>query len=116
MTFAPFGRIDVDPVYLHLKILDLTKIHYLEKAKFMFKYYNNSLPDCFENYFENQTTVNHGYNLRSRANNYHTGSQDTQNMLKNKGRAIWDTIPDNIKDSLSIGAFAKKLKNDILLV
>ena len=29
MTFAPFGRIDVDPVYLHLKILDLTKIHYL---------------------------------------------------------------------------------------
>ena len=76
----------------------------------MFKYHNISLPDSFENYFENQTTVNHGYNLRSRANNYHTGSQDTQNMLKNNGRAISDTTPDNIKDSLSIGAFAKKLK------
>ena len=116
MTFAPFGRIDVDPVYLHLKLLDLNKIHYLEKAKFMFKYHKGSLPACFENYFQNQSRVNHGYNLRNRAINYHTGSQDSQNMMKNNGRAIWDTIPNDIKNSLNIKAFSKKLKTEILLV
>ena len=31
MTFAPFGRVDLDPVYRDLKILGLPELHFLEK-------------------------------------------------------------------------------------
>ena len=66
MTFAPFGRIDIDELYLKLRLLGLDKIHYLEKSKFMHKYYNNKLPAFFDKYFENHDTINHSYNLRNR--------------------------------------------------
>ena len=66
MTFAPFGRIDIDELYLKLRLLRLDKIHYLEKAKFMHRYYKNKLPSNFNNYFETQTAVTHSYNLRNR--------------------------------------------------
>ena len=35
MTFAPFGKVDLDPVYRDLKILGLPELNFLEKAKFM---------------------------------------------------------------------------------
>ena len=52
MTFAPFGKVDLDPVYHDLKILGLPEIHFLEKAKFMHKYKNGNLPMIFENFFD----------------------------------------------------------------
>ena len=37
MTFTPFGRIDLDPIYSFLMILDVEQVFYLETCKFMFK-------------------------------------------------------------------------------
>ena len=65
MTFAPFGRIDIDDLYTKLQLLGLEKIHYLEKSTFMYRYHNNKLPANFDSYFESKNVINHSYNLRN---------------------------------------------------
>ena len=66
MTFAPFGRIDIDDLYFKLQLLGLDKIHFLEKAKFMYKFHNDKLPEIFDNYFDNHFVITNSYNLRNR--------------------------------------------------
>ena len=67
MLFAPFGRLDLDPIYDYLKILDVNKVKDLETSKFMYKMKNNILPVTIANHFE---PTNHGsthsYLLRKR--------------------------------------------------
>ena len=116
MTFAPFGRIDIDDLYLKLRLLGLEKIHYLEKSKFMYKYYNNKLPAYFNNYFENRDTISHSYNLRNRNPPRPILSTYAEKMIKNNGYDIWNTIPTNIKNCKNLKSFSEKLKKEILLV
>ena len=116
MTFAPFGRIDIDDLYLKLRLLGLEKIHYLEKSKFMYKYYNNKLPAYFNNYFENRDTISHSYNLRNRNPPRRILSTYAEKMIKNNGYDIWNTIPTNIKNCKNLKSFSEKLKKEILLV
>ena len=116
MTFAPFGRVDLDPVYRDLKILGLPELHFLEKAKFMHKYNNGKLPSLFNNYFQINTTVSHSYNLR-RINYFRPIlSVYSEKMIKHTGMAIWDTVPDEIKIISNIKSFAYRLRKDILFV
>ena len=37
ITFAPFGRVDLELIYGYLKILDVEKVFYLETSKYMYK-------------------------------------------------------------------------------
>ena len=37
MSFAPFGRIDLKPIYNEFRLLNLDQIFTLESAKFMYK-------------------------------------------------------------------------------
>ena len=116
MTFAPFGRVDLDPVYRDLKILGIPELHFLENAKFMHKYYNIKLPAILKDYFRTNTTVSHSYNLRRVSYFRPILSIYSEKMIKHNGMAIWDTVPNEIKFISNIKAFAFKLKKDILLV
>ena len=40
ITFAPFGRVDLNPIYKELKLLDVKSTFYFETSKFMFKLKN----------------------------------------------------------------------------
>ena len=82
----------------------------------MYKYFNDDLPDCFNNYFREQPANNHGYNLRRRNINHQTISPYSEKMIKNNGIAIWNTIPEDIKSCTNIKSFSSKLKTDIILV
>ena len=68
MLFAPFGRLDLDPIYDYLKILDVNKVKDLETSKFMYKLKNNILPVTIANYFQpvNYSSSTHSYSLRKR--------------------------------------------------
>ena len=116
MAFATFGRIDIDNLYDKLSLLGLDKIHYLEKAKFMFKYYNNKLSANFDNYFQNQTVVNHSYNLRNRNPPRRILSCYAEKMIKHNRIDIWNSIPTEIQNCQTLKSFSTKLKKDILLV
>ena len=110
MTFAPFGRIDIDNLYAKLKLLNLDKIHYLEKAKFMFKYYSKKLPESFDNYFETESVVTHSYNLRNQNPTRQILSTYAEKMIKNNGPDIWNTIPADIQNCFNLKSFSDKLK------
>ena len=116
MTFAPFGRVDLEPVYRDLKILGLPEMHFLEKAKFMFKYFNGKLPPTFDNYFQQNEPDAQPYFLRHRRRQHRSTSCFSEKMIKYNGVSIWDTVPDEIKCCSNIKTFCYKLKRDILLV
>ena len=116
MTFAPFGRIDIDNLYLKLKLLSLDKIHFLEKAKLLFKYHNDKLPANFENYFHEENLITHSYNLRNRNPPRPILSCYAEKMIKHNGIAIWNTIPYETQICQNVKQFSKKLKTEILLV
>ena len=116
MTFAPFGKVDLDPVYKDLKILGLPEMHFLEKAKLMHKYHNGMLPEIFKDYFQNNATVSHSYNLRRVRPQQPILSCYAEKMIKHNGVDIWNTVPDKIKTMSNIKTFSFNLKKDILLV
>ena len=117
MTFAPYGRVDLDPVYCDLRILGLPEMYFLEKAKFMHKYKNGKLPVIFDDYFRNSELVSHSYNLRRQVPQRPILSTYAEKMIRHKGMDIWNnTIPDDIQIIFNIKTFSFRLKRDILLV
>ena len=69
MTFAPFGRIELEPLYEYLKVLTIKEVFSLETGKFMYKKTNNLPPISIGDYFESRQRKDSGYNLRPRKNN-----------------------------------------------
>ena len=65
MCFAPFGKIDLEPLYKTLEILKIDQTYSLEVGKFVFKQKNNLLPVCIAQHFDVRIAPQHGYNLRS---------------------------------------------------
>ena len=71
MTFAPFGNIDLNPIFDFLQVLDLSKMISFELGKFLYKKHNALIPaHCLGDYFEADPFANnHSYGLRSRTAN-----------------------------------------------
>ena len=84
----------------------------------MHKVYHNSekLPTAFQNYFETNEDK-YKYETRQRKDyklcrTYkHWGDQ----MLKNKGARLWNSLPENIKHINNAKIFSAKIKNLNLL-
>ena len=114
MCFAPFGKIDLAPLFEILEILKINQIYLLETGKFVFKEKNNLLPVRIANYFEIRQTPVHGYNLRQR--NEIRGPDLIHrtllgdNSIQKRGHEVWNKIPDEIKSIVSPIFFKKKLK------
>ena len=56
MCFAPFGSIDLAPLYEILEILKVSQIYLLEVGKFVFKDKNNLLPVSIAKHLEVRNT------------------------------------------------------------
>ena len=119
MTFAPFGRNDLNPIYDCLKILDLDKVSYLETSKFMYKLKNDLLPTIIGCYFESNVRCppTHSYALRRRERII---TQITprlvsgQNSIQYRGELLWNEIPDTLKNCNSLKSFKKAIKLNLL--
>ena len=118
MTFTPFGRIDLAPLYECLNILDVDQVKYLETSKFLYKLKTNILPTKIGHYFEVLSNApNHNYLLRNRER---SGSQITprlvsgQNSIQYRGEKIWNEIPLAIRNCDSLKKFKKVLKISLL--
>ena len=113
MSFAPFQTTSTQQFFDELELLNLSKIHKLEKAKFVFKYKNSKLPANFENYFQ-QTGSNHRYPARSgTVLNYRvpkTNSCFGRKKMQCDGAIIWNNIPLAIKECKSLKNFAGLFK------
>ena len=105
MTFAPFGALDLKPVYQHLKLLELSKICQLETGKFEFKSQKGLLPVQIGNYFEDSSTqeIHHSYGLRSRSRNdapprFLSESKIGEKSLQFRKSQLWKTLSTEIKN------------------
>ena len=120
MTFAPFGNIDLHPMYDFLKILNLEQLHSFEVAKYLYKYNNNLLPvSSVGNYFEPDPFVNlHSYALRSRTANVPTRlvrrTKFADKSMQIVGPQIWNEIPDQIQRTNTLTSFKKRFKQFLL--
>ena len=101
MTFAPFGPLDLKPIYRDLDFLNLHQTFQFERGKFMFKNEKNLLPTTIANYFKTETHAEHRYNLRRRQNVTHTFHSNTvlgKKSIQNEGKLFWNNLPDCLKE------------------
>ena len=119
MTFAPFGNIDVDSIYKYLDIPKVENTVSLETGKFIFKRENELLPiPGIANHFRKRNeNVHHNYYLRNR--NISTPNIDFNSAIGKKsiqfrGAQLWNTLPENIRNSESLKIFTRKFKVHLL--
>ena len=117
MTFAPFSSHNVEKIYDDLELLNLTQIHKLSKAKFVYKHKNGLLPNNFENYLCSVEQV-HRYRLRSASNGCYreicSNTNESRKMIQYEGAKLWNTIPRNIKIVETLRNFSQIYKIHLL--
>ena len=121
MTFAPFGALDLKPVYQHLKLLEISEICQLETGKFEYKSQKGLLPVQISNYFEDSSTqeIHHSYGLRSRSRNdaplrFLSESKTGEKSLQFKKLQLWNTLSTEIKNCETFMIFKKTYKKFLL--
>ena len=118
MSFAPYGRVNLNSVYKELKLLDFDQIFQLESAKFMYKKTVGLLPTKVGEYFKQRTPPTHNYNLRRRPDAPHRKidykTSIGENSMLIRGEKLWIDIPKIIKDCVSYGAFKRQYKEYLL--
>ena len=117
ITFAPYGPLDLKPVYQELEFLNLNQTFLFERGKFMFKKHKNLLPTTIANYFEVAPPPEHSYNLRNRRSNNYTFRSNTvfgEKSIQNEGERLWRELPPYLKDLDSIVTFKKYYKTYLL--
>ena len=119
MCFAPLGRVDIQPMYDCLEILDVQKIFSLETAKLVYKSKNNLLPiSTIAKHFEVSTSAEHQHQLRSHRS-YQLppivfNSMMAKKSLQFREVELWNGIPEEIKTSENLSIFKKRYKSFLL--
>ena len=112
MSFAPFGNVELNPIYDILEILKIEDVYKLEVAKFAFKQNKDLLPNRLANYFEVYSSES---NLR-RSSRLNSISQSASNStfglksIQQKIIKVWAEVPDEIKTTPYYNSFKKMFK------
>ena len=94
------------PMFIALRILQITDIHKLQVACFMFKVQQGQIPKYFCDMFSTNSEF-HSYATRH-ANDYHIMYHRTsllKNSIRIAGPLLWNTIDHNIRVSTNINIF-----------
>ena len=97
--------------YTKLDILTLDELYVFEVGKFMFKSASHSLPPSFDDYFSN---IDHIHNTRARVNADYSFPRPRTNLgkqsIKYMGVKVWNEIPADTRQSLTLDAFCTQTK------
>ena len=105
------------PLFKLTYILKLPDLIYFQTGIFMFKFYNNLQPKCFDNFF---TKVNstHSYSTRLSARKTYSLPKARTNYglfsLKSQGPKIWNSINEAFKNEKHISTFKLKVKSFLI--
>ena len=99
MTKSSFYKTKLKPLYLKLKLLNMSNITKLETIKFMYKLHNKLLPKCLQNFFEQPANL-HSYSTRfASGNNYSIirfNKSKSQCSIRYQGPVLWNDLPAKI--------------------
>ena len=123
MSFASIGRLDVQQIYEHFKILDVDNSFLLETGKFIYKYKHELIPsDIIASHFSrsHSTQTIPRYSLRSQTNDrsvvpFELLSSFAQKSIQNRMSVVWNVIPTEIHNCESFSCFKAQYKNYLLL-
>ena len=122
MTFAPFGRIDLKPIYRELKVLDVKDTLFLETSKHMFKLKNDLFPLKFADYFTcynvSASSSSNSYALRSnvRHNDVRiiTRLQSSNKSIQVRGERLWNNMSEDNRAISTFSCFKRIIKRMLI--
>ena len=115
-----------NPTFYKLELLKIKELFIPMVCIFIYKCLNTSLSPLFEGWFKYSSCIHEyktrsDYNIKSEVstNNLFIPSARTTNyglkMFKVNGLKIWNTIPKDIRSSLSFIRFKKLTKNHLII-
>ena len=115
ITFAPFGRVDVNSLFKDLKVLGVRDTCFMEKSKFIFKLKNDLLPITLANHFESSTTA-HSYTLRSSSKRsfFVPRLRSSEKSIQLSSEKLWNKVPESAKLCSSLNTFKREVKSFLL--
>ena len=106
-----------DPLFSRLKTLKVQDIHTLQTSIFMYKLTQKQLPTLFCNTFKSNSNI-HSYPTR-RSNDYRLENPKiilAHKSIRHHGPDIWNSLPSEIKRSISLHLFKALLKNNLISI
>ena len=99
-----------------MEILKLPELVIHQNALFMYNFFNNNLPELFNNFFF-PVTQKHNYNTRHASRSSYSLPRIRTNYgkfnIRFSGAKVWNDIDDEIK-KLKLSKFKKRMKNVLL--
>jgi len=105
----------IAPLFCDLNILTIYQLNLLHVALFMYKVYNNLLPQYFFDMFVPNCTI-HSHNTRQR-DDFHVPYHrlvSTSNSISVYGVNVWNSICNDIRNIKSLKLFSTKYKYCII--
>ena len=105
MSFAPFGKLNTDPIFEHLNILTVEQTFQFETAKFIFKGKNNLLPiSNIAHHFDRFSSSNRPIRQTQISNPnvvpYDLLSEYAKKSIQLRANQVWNDIPSSITSCL----------------
>jgi hypothetical protein len=102
------------PFFQKLNILNVNDMYKLELCTFMFKHFNNQLPETFTSYFLKQSKL-HNYSTRTDIYNVNKiRTNFAYKTVKHSGPPTWNSLHVTTKKSKSIKQFRSQLKESLI--
>ena len=108
-------RHSTDKLHNEFEILKVQDIINQEILTFVFKYFANSLPPVFNNYYETLANTHglntrHGSNLRKVSHKTKTGALS----IKIHGAELWNKLDNNLKSIPHVKSFRYSFKTSLI--
>ena len=115
ITFSD-RKTNMNHLYSMYGILHVYSLYQLELAKFVFTFKNQQLPCNFSNYFIESADVRSHSTPSTQTGNFfirRIKTEKAKSGIKYNGAKLWNDLPTNITDSISVKTFAKKFSSFI---
>ena len=104
-----------NPLFVKLKILPIFQLYEYNLGIFMFLFNKEMLPEIFSSLFIKNIDI-HEYNTRSKLHFrvQYGRTSFSHSLVTYQGPKLWNDLPSNIKNSLSLNSFKRKFKKNLL--
>lgn len=106
-------------LYLKYNALPIVDLHKMQILTLVHKnlYHRTTLPEAFNEYFTMNADV-HSYNTRTKNNIHLTSSRLSFGLrcLKTKAASLWNALPADLKNCMSVNMFKNKLRIYLLSI
>ena len=118
MSFSPFGRVEIQPMFDFFKILNFDQIFAFESGKFVYKSKKSLLPlSTIASHFTREVSgQRHSVRNRNAGPSvvpFELLSTYAQKSIQHRTAKLWDEIPITVRNLEFFGSFKQQYKNHL---